>query len=79
MAKSSAVIEEVCETCGGTGEVSVMGYVYPGEPHMADIDTKPCPDCRASADDDDDYDPDDDDLPLPEEEDDELGGIGVDD
>jgi len=50
--------QDVCQTCGGTGEVSVPGYVYPGEPHMADIDTAPCPDCCAHE--EDDYNPDDD-------------------
>lgn len=35
-----------CQTCDGTGEVSKMGPVYAGEPHMADVDTEPCPDCR---------------------------------
>lgn len=35
-----------CETCDGTGEVSSMEQVYPGEPHMADIGTQPCPDCQ---------------------------------
>lgn len=49
--------EEVCATCGGTGKVSAMGRVYPGEPHMADIDEEPCPDCSLS-DEEDDYDQD---------------------
>lgn len=48
--------EDLCETCGGTGEVSQMGRVYPNEPHMADIDSAPCPDCNIR--DEDDYDPD---------------------
>ncbi len=50
------MIEEntVCTTCGGTGEVGVMEPVYPGEPHTADIGTKPCPDCRSHQDDDSD-------------------------
>jgi len=51
--------DDVCQTCGGTGEVSAMGYVYPGEPHMADIDTAPCPDCQHHDPLDDDYNPDD--------------------
>lgn len=38
--------DEVCATCGGTGEVSRMEAVYPGEPHMADVGIGPCPDCR---------------------------------
>jgi len=50
--------EEVCETCGGTGEVSAMEAVYPGEPHMADVGTQPCPDC-CGGDTEDDYNPDD--------------------
>lgn len=34
----------VCSTCHGSGEVASMDYVYPGEPHMADIgDNRPCP------------------------------------
>ena len=33
---------EVCEFCGGTGEVTVDEAVYPGEPHMAAIGTKKC-------------------------------------
>lgn len=39
--------EEVCELCGGKDgeheEVSSMEAVYPGEPHMADIGSRPCP------------------------------------
>lgn len=46
--------EEVCQTCGGTGEVSTMERVYPGEPHMADVGTDRCPDCNMP--DEDDYD-----------------------
>lgn len=38
--------DEVCNTCGGTGEVSQMEAVYAGEPHMADVGTAPCPDCN---------------------------------
>jgi hypothetical protein len=37
--------EEVCDICGGTGEVDVMGFVWPGEPHMAPIDSRIC-DCK---------------------------------
>ena len=37
-----------CETCQDTGEVSCMERVYPGEPHMANIGTEPCPDCRGA-------------------------------
>lgn len=36
----------LCRTCGGTGEVSKMEQVYAGEPHMADIGTESCPDCK---------------------------------
>lgn len=35
-------VDEVCAECLGTGEVTTMEYVYPGEPHMAPIGTKPC-------------------------------------
>lgn len=38
--------DEVCETCGGTGEVSQIEQVYPNEPHTADVGTAPCPDCN---------------------------------
>lgn len=34
-----------CETCGGKGWVRTMGRVYANEPHMADVDEEPCPDC----------------------------------
>jgi hypothetical protein len=38
---------EVCEYCGGVDgeheDVTTMEQVYPGEPHMADIGTAPCP------------------------------------
>lgn len=34
--------EETCEMCGGTGEITTMEYVYPGEPHMAPIGTQTC-------------------------------------
>lgn len=34
--------EEVCEFCGGTGEVTTMEQVYPGEPHLAPIGTQKC-------------------------------------
>lgn len=34
--------EDVCEMCDGTGEVSCMEAVYPGEPHMADVGTQTC-------------------------------------
>jgi len=35
-----------CQTCGGTGKVSVPEQVYAGEPHMADVGTANCPECR---------------------------------
>ncbi len=43
----------VCEMCEGTGEVSQSAQVYPGEPHTADIETAPCPECQLG--DQDDY------------------------
>lgn len=45
--------KDICETCDGTSEVRVSGYVYAGEPHVADVDTAPCPDCSKV--DEDDY------------------------
>ena len=33
---------DICEYCGGIGELSSMMTVYAGEPHMADIGTEPC-------------------------------------
>ena len=41
-----------CETCEDTGEVSTMEQVTPGEPHMADVGTEPCPDCKNNEPDD---------------------------
>ena len=41
-----------CGMCGGSGEVSTMEAVYPGEAHMADVGTAPCPECRPAKDDD---------------------------
>lgn len=35
-------VEEVCVLCLGTGEVSEMEQVYPDEPHMADVGSRPC-------------------------------------
>lgn len=39
--------EEVCEICGGKNgeheDISMMESVYPNEPHMADIGSRPCP------------------------------------
>ena len=36
---------QMCDTCGDSGEITVDEQVYPGEPHMAPIGTKPCPNC----------------------------------
>ena len=36
---------EVCETCGGTGEVATLDSVYRNEPHQALVGSQPCPDC----------------------------------
>lgn len=38
--------EDVCETCGGTGEITTMERVYPNEPHLAPVGSAPCPDCQ---------------------------------
>lgn len=35
-------VEEVCELCDGSGEVTVSEQVWPNEPHMADIGTQKC-------------------------------------
>ena len=35
-----------CQTCGGTGQVTTMEPVYPGESHTAPIGTARCPDCN---------------------------------
>lgn len=40
--KKECDVDDVCEVCLGTGEVSTMEAVYPGEPHMADIGTRAC-------------------------------------
>lgn len=34
--------DEVCEFCGGTGEITVDEQVYAGEPHYAPIGTRKC-------------------------------------
>jgi len=34
--------DQICEYCGGTGEIIFMERVYPGEPHEAFIGSKPC-------------------------------------
>jgi len=45
--------DKVCETCGGEGEITTMEQVYPGEPHMAPVGSRPCPDCQRKDEDDD--------------------------
>jgi hypothetical protein len=35
-------LHKVCDICGGTGVVPAIEYVYPGEPHTADIGEEPC-------------------------------------
>jgi hypothetical protein len=42
-----------CQRCGGMGEIPAMGRVYPNEPHMADVDSEPCPSCRPARDEND--------------------------
>lgn len=32
----------LCSECEDTGEVSVPAPVWPGEPHVADIEVQPC-------------------------------------
>ena len=34
--------DDVCEHCGGTGEVDCMDFVYSGEPHMAMVGSQKC-------------------------------------
>lgn len=34
--------DEDCEYCGGEGVMIMDAPVYPGEPHMAPIETQPC-------------------------------------
>lgn len=52
--------KEACGSCGGSGEVTTMEYVYPGEPHMAPVGIAPCR-CRWDDDDEPEDDWDDDD------------------
>lgn len=33
---------DICEMCGGTGEVDCMENVYPNEPHMAMVGSRKC-------------------------------------
>jgi hypothetical protein len=40
--KQECEVEEVCEECLGTGEVTVDEQVYLGEPHAAPIGTEKC-------------------------------------
>ena len=40
--KKECEVEQVCAECLGTGEVTTMEYVYPGEPHQAPIGTRTC-------------------------------------
>jgi hypothetical protein len=44
--------KEPCGMCGGTGEIATMERVYAGEPHMADVGSEPCPNCKRSPDED---------------------------
>lgn len=39
-----------CPICGGEGMVTVMEYVYPGEPHMAPVGSSKC-ECQVVEDD----------------------------
>lgn len=40
---------EKCAHCNGTGEVTTLEAVDPGEPHLkADVGTKTCPECRGT-------------------------------
>ena len=38
--------DNICGTCGGSGEITTMERVYPNEPHLAPIGSEPCPDCQ---------------------------------
>lgn len=37
--------KEKCIYCQGTGVVSAFGKVFANEPHMADVEEAPCPEC----------------------------------
>lgn len=37
---------DVCEMCGGSGEVDCMESVYPNEPHMAMVGIQKCSECQ---------------------------------
>lgn len=40
--KQECEVDEVCEYCEGTGEVSTSEQVYPNEPHTANTGTEKC-------------------------------------
>lgn len=50
--------QEVCELCGGVNgeheDIDTMEQVYPNEPHMANIGSRPCPNSLSEPDDYDD-------------------------
>lgn len=54
--KKECEVEDVCEDCRGTGEVTTMEQVYPNEPHTAPIGTEKCH-CQSR--DNDDWEPND--------------------
>ncbi len=41
-----AMIEYVCESCGGVGEVTTMERVSMNDPHLAPIGTEKCNECQ---------------------------------
>lgn len=41
--------EQMCGKCHDTGEVDTMESIYPGEPHMGPVGSRPC-DCRIKED-----------------------------
>lgn len=49
---------DICDECGGKNgnheDISTMEAVYPNEPHMADIGSRPCPNSLRDPDDYDD-------------------------
>jgi len=52
MTENTTIQEEVCELCGGDGEIDTFEQVYPNEPHTALIGKRKCL-CRIK--DDDEY------------------------
>lgn len=40
--KQECEVDDFCEHCHGTGEVTTMERVYANEPHMAPIGTEKC-------------------------------------